>query len=118
MDAGRASRRPAMSVAEVMVDRMAGGGDGVARAGDMVVFIPRAAPNDRLRVRLDVKKRFAKGTIEEIIAPSPDRVEPPCHHYRVDKCGGCQIQHLEYSAQLAAKGTIVRDALTRIGKRP
>jgi 23S rRNA (uracil1939-C5)-methyltransferase len=34
-----------------------------------------------------------------------------------DRCGGCQLQHLRYDAQLAAKSRIVGDALARIGKR-
>src|SRR6185295_2855914 len=55
--------------------------------------------------------------IEQLIVPSPQRTEPPCAHYRIDRCGGCQIQHLEYEFQLEAKRGIVRDALTRIGKR-
>jgi 23S rRNA (uracil1939-C5)-methyltransferase len=45
-------------------------------------------------------------------------VEPPCPHYTVHRCGGCQLQHLAYGAQLEAKRTIVGDALQRIGGRP
>ncbi|HEY9229765.1 MAG TPA: TRAM domain-containing protein [Gemmatimonadaceae bacterium] len=106
-----------MKTVELTIDTIAAGGDGIARADDMVVFVPRTAPGDRVRVQLEARKRFARGTIEEIVTPSPARVDPPCRHYTADKCGGCQIQHLEYSAQLEAKRGIVRDALTRIGKR-
>jgi len=104
-------------LAEVEIERLAAGGDGVGRADGVVVFVPRTAPGDRVRARLDVRKRFARGTIDAILTPSPDRVEPPCSHYTVDRCGGCQIQHLAYPAQLRAKSGIIRDALTRIGKR-
>ena len=106
-----------MTVAELTVESIAGGGDGVGRAEGVAVFIPRSAPGDRVRVRLDVRRRFARGTIEELLVPSPERVQPLCYHYRVDRCGGCQIQHLRYEAQLDAKRAIVRDALTRIGRR-
>ena len=106
-----------MNVAEVTIDAIAAGGDGIARAGELVVFVPRSAPADHARIRFETRRRFARGMIEELITPSPHRVEPPCRHYRVDRCGGCQIQHLRYSAQLEAKQGIVRDALTRIGKR-
>jgi 23S rRNA (uracil1939-C5)-methyltransferase len=106
-----------MNAAEVTIERIAAGGDGVARTEGIVVFVPRSAPGDRARVKLDVRKRFARGTIEELIAPSPDRVEPPCEHYRVDRCGGCQLQHMNYTAQLEAKRGILHDALSRIGKR-
>ena len=103
--------------ADLRIDSIAAGGDGIARTEGIVVFVPRAAPGDLARVRLDIRRRFARGTIEEIIEPSPDRVEPPCRHYGIDRCGGCQIQHLAYPAQLEVKRTIVRDALVRIGKR-
>jgi 23S rRNA (uracil1939-C5)-methyltransferase len=106
-----------VSVAEVTIERIAAGGDGIARAANVVVFVPRSAPGDRARVKLDVRKRFARGEIVELLSPSPERVTPACRHYTADRCGGCQIQHLNYQAQLEAKRGIVRDALTRIGKR-
>ena len=106
-----------MTTAELTIDRIGAGGDGIARTDGIVVFVPRSAPGDRARVRLDVRKRFARGTIDELLEPSPDRVAPPCHHYVADRCGGCQLQHMSYAAQTNAKRGIVRDALTRIGKR-
>ena len=106
-----------MMLADITIDRIAAGGDGIGRAGDIVVFVPRSAPGDRARVAMDVRKRFARGRIDTLLVPSPDRVEPPCKHYRADRCGGCQLQHLRYEAQLEAKRGIVRDGLTRIGKR-
>lgn len=106
-----------MSSVEVTIERIAAGGDGIARADGVVVFVPRTAPGDRALVSLDTRKRFARGTVEKLLAPSGDRVQPLCHHYRVDKCGGCQLQHIKYDAQLEAKRGIIRDALTRIGKR-
>jgi 23S rRNA (uracil1939-C5)-methyltransferase len=110
-----------MSVVELTIDNIAAGGDGIGRVdtelGSVVVFVPRTAPGDRVRARIETKKRFARGVVEEIIVASPHRVDPLCYHYRVDRCGGCQVQHLSYEAQLAAKRGVVRDAVTRIGKR-
>jgi 23S rRNA (uracil1939-C5)-methyltransferase len=106
-----------LKTADVTIDRMAAGGDAVARTEGIVVFVPRGAPGDRLRVRLDQRKRFARGAIEQILEPSPDRIEPPCRHYVVDRCGGCQLQHMSYDAQTDAKRAIIRDSLSRIGKR-
>jgi 23S rRNA (uracil1939-C5)-methyltransferase len=107
----------APTVAEIEIASIAAGGDGVGRADGMAVFVPRSAPGDVLRASLTLKGRFARGRIDEIIRPSPARTEPPCAHYVVDKCGGCQLQHMEYSAQLAAKRGIVVDSLARIAKR-
>lgn len=106
-----------MTGAEVTIERIAAGGDGIARADGVVVFVPRSAPGDRARVRLDTRKRFARGRIETIVSPSPDRITPACRHYVEDRCGGCQLQHMQYAAQTDAKRGIVRDSLARIGKR-
>ncbi|MBA3671217.1 MAG: class I SAM-dependent RNA methyltransferase [Gemmatimonadaceae bacterium] len=96
---------------------IAAGGDGVARAEGMVVFVPRSAPGDVIRALVTPGSRFARATIESIETPSPRRIEPPCPHYTMDRCGGCQLQHIEYGAQLDAKRSIIGDALRRIGKR-
>lgn len=106
-----------MNTADVTIESIAAGGDGVGRTGGVVVFVPRTAPGDYVRVVLDQRKRFARGTIDEILAPSKTRIDPLCYHYRMDRCGGCQLQHMQYDAQLEAKRGIVRDSLTRIGKR-
>lgn len=106
-----------MTTADIVIDSIAAGGDGVGRSGGVVVFVPRSARGDRVRVDLDTRKRFARGTIRELLEPSPDRVDPLCYHYRVDRCGGCQLQHVRYDAQLDAKRMIIRDSLVRIGRR-
>jgi 23S rRNA (uracil1939-C5)-methyltransferase len=82
----------------------------------MVAFVPRTAPGDLARVRLAAGDRFARGVLDAVVEPGPGRVEPPCPHYVVDRCGGCQLQHPAYDAQLAAKRGIVGDALARIGR--
>jgi 23S rRNA (uracil1939-C5)-methyltransferase len=96
---------------------IAAGGDGVARHDGMVVFVPRAAPGDAVRAELRRKKRFAQGRLRTIVRASPERVEPACMHYSRDRCGGCQLQHLSPRGQREAKRTIIRDAITRIGRR-
>jgi 23S rRNA (uracil1939-C5)-methyltransferase len=96
---------------------IAAGGDGVGRVDGVVVFVPRTAPGDVARVRIAKAKRFARGQLLSIDQPSPARIDPPCPHYTIDRCGGCQLQHLSYDAQLAAKSVIIGDALRRIGRR-
>ena len=102
---------------QLEITSIAAGGDGVGRTDGMVVFVPRGAPGDVARVRLARSKRFARGEIESIEIASPHRVMPHCAHYTVNRCGGCQLQHLAYDAQLRAKGAIIGDALRRIGRR-
>jgi len=103
--------------ATLTIASIAAGGDGVGRADGVVVFVPRTAPGDVARVRIAGAKRFARGQLLQLEQPSPARIDPPCPHYTADRCGGCQLQHLSYEAQLAAKRTIIGDALRRIGRR-
>ncbi|MFL6216096.1 MAG: class I SAM-dependent RNA methyltransferase [Blastocatellia bacterium] len=100
---------------EVTTERLAYGGDAVARHGGLTVFVRLAAPGERLRVRItERKKNFARAVIETIIDAAPARRAPVCDYF--GNCGGCQLQHLNYPAQLEAKAGFIRDALTRIGK--
>lgn len=102
-------------IIELTAERLAYGGDAVARYDGLAVFIPLAAPGERLRVRIvGRKKRFARAVIERVLEPSPSRREPPCEYF--GDCGGCQLQHLTYEAQLEANVGFVRDALERIGR--
>ena len=100
----------------VTIERIAAGGDGVGRWPDgRVVFVPRTAPGDRVAVSLVLDRpRYLKGELRRVVEPGPHRVTPSCAHYDDDQCGGCQLQHLNESAQNAAKRTIVGDALRRL----
>jgi len=103
--------------ATLEISAIAGGGDGVGRVDGLAVFVPRTAAGDQAEVEYSVKRRLGRGRVVRLITPSPDRVQPPCAHYTADRCGGCQLQHLSYEAQLAAKGRMVADAIRRIGRR-
>lgn len=104
----------------VTITGIAAGGDGVGRLADgRAVFVPRTAPGEKVRLRaraVQLHRHFARGESGQLVAASADRVTPACPHYEQDRCGGCQLQHLSYDAQLAAKRAIVGDALRRIGK--
>ena len=101
----------------VTIERIAAGGDGVGRLEDgMTVFVPRTAPGDQVELKaVERRRRYARARVRHRSAAGPDRVEPSCEHYVGDACGGCQLQHLDSTAQLEAKRRIVGDALRRIG---
>lgn len=102
----------------VRIERLAAGGDGIGRLGDgRVVFVPRTAPGDLVELaRLDQRARFAKAEAGRLVESGPGRVEPRCPHYTTDRCGGCQLQHLDGPTQREAKRVFVADALSRIGR--
>jgi 23S rRNA (uracil1939-C5)-methyltransferase len=100
---------------EVTIERILPGGLGLAHADGRTVMVALAAPGDRVRVSIDrVKGNVAFALIEEVIEPSPVRVEPPCQYF--GRCGGCDFQQLNYQAQLEAKVEIIKDCLHRIGR--
>ncbi len=102
---------------EVEIHSLGTGGEGVGRYEDFTVFVPGALPGEKVMVFMeDVKKSYAKGRIQELLRRSGDRVSPVCSIY--EECGGCQLQHLDYMAQLGAKRQQVMDAMLRIGKQP
>jgi 23S rRNA (uracil1939-C5)-methyltransferase len=99
---------------ELTVDRLAYGGNGVARLNGFVVFVRRGLPGDTVRARVTkVHRRHAEALVTELLEPSPLRVEAPCAHYPA--CGGCRFQDLSYEAQVDSKQDQVEDALRRIG---
>ncbi|MDD3952933.1 MAG: TRAM domain-containing protein, partial [Lentisphaeria bacterium] len=99
----------------VTISDLAFGGDGVARLEEgPVVFVPFAALGDVLEVEItECKKSYLRGRITQILVAGPDRIEPPCRHF--GRCGGCSYQHLQYSAEFAAKQKQLLDLLQRIG---
>lgn len=99
---------------EIDVDDLGMDGEGVAHYLGVTVFIRGALPGERVRAKIIlVKPTFLVGLLVAVLRPSPDRTEPPCPLF--GKCGGCQMQHLTYSAQLAAKQKRVADTLAKAG---
>ncbi len=101
---------------ELAIEALAAGGDGIGRLDGLAVFVPLAAPGDRVRARVtQVRPRFARAEIVELLSPGPSRRGAPCPYY--GRCGGCTWQHLDESAQLSARVAIARAALERIAHR-
>ena len=104
---------PAASI-EVRAEKLVYGPDALAHYDNRAVFVPFVLPGELARIRpIEQKKKFIRGRVEQILEPSAERIVAPCPHFGV--CGGCNYQHLEYSAQLRAKAEILRETLGRIG---
>jgi len=93
---------------------------GIARRPDgKVVFIDGALPFEVVSVQVGRKKSsFEQGTVTEIHHESSQRVRPGCPHFglHTGSCGGCKMQHLEVSAQVAVKQRVLEDNLWHLGK--
>jgi 23S rRNA (uracil1939-C5)-methyltransferase len=115
-----ADTRPALApgaVAEVTFTDLLANGQAVGRIDGLVIFVTGPLPGERATVRVtSVKAKYAVGEPVEYQTASELRAAPFCPVF--GSCGGCQVQHLAYPAQLAWKEQIVRNALRRIGGFP
>ncbi len=95
-------------------------GQGVAhRADGKVVFVDGALPFETVSAPVNRKKdSYEKATLTTIHRESSQRVRPACPHFGMqpNSCGGCKIQHLHVSAQVAVKQRSLEDSLLHIGK--
>jgi 23S rRNA (uracil1939-C5)-methyltransferase len=91
----------------VLIEKLVPGGLGLGRlAGGMVVLVRYVLPGERVVVRERKRKKdFISATLNEILTPSPDRINPPCPLY--GHCGGCDLQHATYNAQILLKKEIL-----------
>ncbi len=90
-------------------------GGAVGRTDEnLAVFASGGLPGETVVVRLDdVRRRFGRGHVIDVLTESPERVSPSCPYF--GECGGCQWQHLSYPAQVRWKTEMVRRQLQRIG---
>ncbi len=89
-------------------------GNGVCKVDGFSFFIPKTAKGDVIRFKaVKVLSSYGYGIIEEILSPSPDRIENDCAAF--SQCGGCLFRHIRYEAELAIKEKAVSDAFSRIG---
>ena len=102
---------------EATVEKLVPGGEGLARVDGQAVFVPGGLPGERIRAPVaDRRRRWMRTGSPRILEASDDRREAFCPLF--GECGGCLWQHLEYSAQLRAKESFVREALARQGGIP
>ncbi len=97
------------------IDGLTSEGQGVGRYEGFAVFVPFTLPGEEALVRIiKPSASYAVGKLLELKTESPERVkEPACGVFY--QCGGCQLQHMDYAAQLLAKRQILSDALKRLG---
>jgi len=109
--------KSANSIINIECLRLSSDGSGVGYHEGKATFVQGLLPSEIGQVQIvEQKKNWQRGKLLSIVKESADRVMPPCTVFNI--CGGCQLQHLEYTKTLEWKKRWVEDALSRIGKVP
>jgi 23S rRNA (uracil1939-C5)-methyltransferase len=99
----------------ITIEKLVQGGRGLARQEGKVLLVRGAIPQEMVSVSPGLQRKgVQEATIIQVLKASPDRVAAPCPVYEM--CGGCQLQHIQYEAQLRFKREILAETLTRVGK--
>lgn len=98
------------------IEKLVYGGDGLARLPEgKTVFLPFVLPAEEVSATIvQEKSSFARATADQVLKPSPYRVQAQCPYFAA--CGGCHYQHAGYTAQLENKRAILKETLLRNGK--
>ena len=101
----------------VEIGPIAHGGHFIARHKGQVVFVRYGITGEEAVVEItSTSSKLARGDAIEILRPSKDRVVPPCKYAVPGGCGGCDFQHIEISAQLELKRSVIREQFSRLGR--
>jgi 23S rRNA (uracil1939-C5)-methyltransferase len=106
---------------QLQIEKLVYGGDGLARlpadehGPGKAVFVPFVLPGEEVEASvLQGRSGFVRASLDRVLVPSADRVEPGCPYF--GRCGGCHYQHIDYAAQLRHKAEILRETLRRTAK--
>ena len=105
----------------LQIEKLVYGGDGLARlpadaqGPGKTAFVPFVIPGEQVEASpVETRPGFVRAKLDNIRAPSLERVEPACPYF--GRCGGCHYQHINYDAQLRYKADILRETLRRTAK--
>lgn len=88
---------------------------GIARLDGKAVFVDGALPGETVEYASFRKKpKYELANLVRVIKPSTARVAPKCQYFGI--CGGCAMQHMDVSAQVASKQRVLEDSLWHIGR--
>ncbi len=95
---------------KVTIEKLGEAGDGITAINGKPLYIPGALPGETVETRIiKVHASYGVGKLIQRFSGSPNRIQPPCPI--AERCGGCQIQHLAYEAQLHYKMDTLRQLL-------
>ncbi|MCB4359216.1 23S rRNA (uracil(1939)-C(5))-methyltransferase RlmD [Quatrionicoccus australiensis] len=88
---------------------------GITRLEGKTVFVDGALPGETVEyASFRRKSSYELAHLVRVLKPSNARVEPSCPHFGI--CGGCAMQHMDHSAQVAAKQRVLENSLWHVGR--
>lgn len=98
---------------KIRIEKIINGGYGLSHLDSgQIILVRNGLPEESAIVTIEkTKKNYLLGKIEKVLEESPGRRPPPCPHYGV--CGGCDLQHCDYSSQCSLKKEILEDLVAR-----
>ena len=104
----------ASDIQALRVEKLSSHGEGIAFSNGKAIFIPYTIPEETVSVEVvEDHSSFSRARLLKVEEASPHRVEAPCPLFGI--CGGCALQHIEYSAQKSFKQRAAQEAFARIG---
>lgn len=103
-----------MDIMEIITEKMAFGGNSIAKVNGKTLFVPFSMPGEKLSVRITESKRdYDVCEIVQILEASEHRVQPTCQYYGI--CGGCNMMHIDYEHQKELRKQMLYDILKNNG---
>ena len=103
------------SRARLQIEDVAFGGEGIARRGGKIVFVPLTIDGEQVEAQIvEQKHKFDRAELRKLLRSSVERVEPLCPYF--GRCGGCDYQHIAYKHQLELKQRQVSELVKRVGQ--
>ncbi|MDR0528405.1 MAG: 23S rRNA (uracil(1939)-C(5))-methyltransferase RlmD [Zoogloeaceae bacterium] len=110
-----AEKTPERQIGVGLIEALDHEARGIARAKGKVIFVEDALPGERVEYEsFCVKPRYEQARLRALLSSSFQRVAARCPHFGV--CGGCVMQHLDATAQVAVKARILEDTLWHVGR--
>ena len=111
---------PPGDVIKIQLEKIVQGADAIGRIDGKPVFVEAGAPCETVLCRItEDHKTWIRAELLEIIEKSPVRTDSVCAQLKqcafYKKCGGCNLQHIDYNAQLEIKASILKESFLRIG---
>lgn len=108
---------PPMASSSYSIEKLIPDGLGLSRDQDgKITLLEGVIPGETVTATIHSQgPKFCKGVAKAITHPSPERIPPPCPYYK--QCGGCDLQHMSYPAQLQGKHDIIKNLLKESGNK-